>query len=448
MDIINIGEESFVAGLHWSRLSGEKVVAEVATLSEEMEMPFGVIRKMVVGGEVIHQVGLGTEKKFKGLISIAAILADLEENALLIEEIGNDKYWICAVAEKEVVAGGDIICSGDEISDYISDIFSNLRDGLDGFVVYISAELAESTGMNADEHMGIKDILNKYSISSAKKPYSKYRIKSVKSSNKALILFGVFVIFAVGTGYSLVGGEDEGYKVADESFDMVLARRGPSVDEILKVAYEEEVNWLKEELQEQNPANLINELAVFMQKLPLNIAGWESDAAIFSSKNPSLISVKWDRGSYGTPIDFEKQAVKNNGISIDLNANNAITYHGVISKPKVDVPDNLEDAITNQSYSNKHFVHDLLLTDFEWKLDSLPKESRREEIRGIEDKEISNSKQFHYKTIGFDISGTGINDLYGLSNIIRKKSFSKITDIKISTKGIIAWEIKGIIYEK
>ena len=66
------------------------------TCYTEIQLPSGI------------QVAVTPDPKTAGHISAAAWLAAAQKSAVLVEEIGDDEYWLCTVEDGIVFPAGDI----------------------------------------------------------------------------------------------------------------------------------------------------------------------------------------------------------------------------------------------------------------------------------------------------------------------------------------------------
>lgn len=452
MSIINIGSNKYVAGLHWNRLSGEKIKSEISSISNEMEMSFGLVRKIESEDDVIYQAGFYPDKEVKGMYSAAAILADIIENALVIEEIGEDEYWICAVADSEVLPGGDLISSREEISHNIEDIFNNLSEGLEGFTSYMSANISLMTGINHDYEYGLAGIINNADQDLLKKELPRCKILPIGSSKRPIILLGGFIVTACIAGYVFVGSNDSSYNSHverdSEVLELVLAKRGPSKEDILQAAYDEEVQLLREKLSSQDPGMIIKSAIKYVRSMPYHAGGWIPISASYNRNIKGSLSISWARDYQGTPTTLRDAMQGKGSVSVDINAAGASSRHDVISEGRKDLPKDIDKAMSNVEYNHTMLSHQLIRKEFSWSFVRKPSRERASEIKGIDDKELSSQSQLIAPYIEFKVNGLGLNRLEELSRELDKVDYLIINNFNIDINADSSWRINGEIYEK
>jgi Pilin accessory protein (PilO). len=457
MEKFSFNEKTFALGLYWSHLSGEKVAAEVAAISEEMSMSLGVLRKINIDGVKQHQVGLCSEKTHKGLVSAAAILAELEESLFLIEKLNDDKYWICAIDGHQVIGGGDVITSLEKITEVAQDIFNTIGENLQSVRICISEEIKRETSIEGDEQIGFFDILKEHEVKNIQKSFKHCVVKNIKGIPRAAVLFAVFTILCGGTGYMLFGSNDESEAITEEQIsshanevdqaDLVLVKKEPTRAELLAKAYEEEKNWLSDMMDNKNASSTITQIHSFINKLSINNGGWTITEANYDESSPDVITLRWLKTGPGTSLILKKSIGSYDSISFGLDGKTAVSSHKVININKNNHGD-IVSFISNAKYNFNEMMHDLESLNYIWKITPVAMTERPEPIDGITDPSLAKTRQLTLKIKAFNISGSGTIRLLDTVRIMNKATTSVIKNIQVNVDKDFEWSINGEIYEK
>src|SRR5690554_3108207 len=184
MMMFEVGGKKLVAGLSWHPLSSEKFKVEVATIAEDEDAKIGLVRSFVDGDQIHRQLATSKNSKCKNVVSAAAILAEVADSILLVEEINKKEglFWLCVVSGHQVVVGHDIIIRKDNLINRLPHVLTDL--GLDSVQIRIClpaslADLASEIGLNA-ETLSLEDLVTE-SHKNITKDFESLKLKTLKN---------------------------------------------------------------------------------------------------------------------------------------------------------------------------------------------------------------------------------------------------------------------------
>lgn len=454
---IEFDNNKYVVGLKWSRLAGEKVSAELSAISKETEMHFGFTRKIEDDGQFVYQSALSSEKSANGMVSAAAIVADLVENIILIQKISEEKYWVCCVNDSEIVPGGDELIDTELVVDKFHELVSEFTS--DDVRFCIDKSISESL-TNKTEDLQFEDILEENQITKPLKDFSHYKLKSLKGIPAAGALFGVFAIVLAGGAFLFT--QSSGPLIVDVEHiklpeikinkpDIVKLDLKPKVasqTELLQNAREEEIDWLKEKMIKEDPFQLVNAIGEFTYGLPRFFYGWSAAQVIYNNKDKNTITVVWHRNELGTSLSLQKTIQNNIDISFSLDGSSARTTHAITGLVDRLVEDDIVSSIKNDEYKTAEFMHDVESLGLNWSVELLSQDiSRKEKIKNIKNQQEAVTKQLKLKGKYFTVRGGRINSLYVFNDIFTKSKSSLIEEITINLNEN-NWTVNGVLYEK
>lgn len=449
MEHIKLDGKKYAIGLRWSNTPGDKVAAEVASLSEELGMSHAVIRKTVTDGVTRTQVGLSDERIHAGMISAAALLADIEDSLILIEEVGSNSYWICAIADNQVLVGSDIIIEKDELYQSTTDIIKIFTDSGSEIKLCVSRELADFIGVGVYKEDTFASLVEKSRTNNVAKTFKKYTIKGVKGIPRSAILFLVFASLCGGLTYYTISSQNaqeselERQQAIDET--MVIVKKEPSQEELLAKALEEEKVWFTKMLISQNSPSLMNDMNTFVRSISVNQAGWTAISASYSSENPDDVTVKWKKAVGGTALTL-KSSIKYDSISFNVNGDEATSSHKVISKKPRDIKDGIE-FIKQVKYTYQELMHDMELLGYQYSFGVGQPTERPQPIAGIKDPALASARQLNIKTKTFILNNSGLMKMNLIGSLMNKAKSAAISKITIQLNEDYIWQLSGEIYE-
>ncbi|WP_170968504.1 hypothetical protein [Psychromonas sp. SP041] len=427
-------------------------------MANEVDRPYGFIRKSVKeDGSTSHQVALTQEKSGIGIVSGAAILADGYSNIIFVEKVSAQEVWICAIADSEVLVGGDIVINISNVAIEFEKILDNYKESPP--FVY-SQSLVESTGVEGlpspDETLSFDELLLKAEITKIGKEFNSYRIGNTESKSKNTLMAIVILAVIGGGAYSQFGSslfEKEKEFTPQVDFSKLIHTKVKTTEEILSDAKKEELKWLTEEFNNSNSSQIIRRILAFDIVQEKYINGWKANEISFNSKNPNGINVLWERSQVGTPLSL-KLGIKNDKTTVaDLTGRYARSEFEAIDKINNELPDDFDlvKFIETATYQHEHMMHDLISMGYMWGMDRIDLGERQEKIKGLDKKlrKQENTRQLKFKTTSVVIQGDNRDKLSALINIFDSAKTFTLNKISISlVKNSFKWKAEGVLYEK
>jgi uncharacterized membrane protein YciS (DUF1049 family) len=283
MKSIRIGSNMVVVGLEWmasQAVTSKEAIEEV--LSQDNSKKYGY----VVEGVDTIAVGLATKPE-KGNVG-AAWLADCQKDAgdcVLIESIGPDEYWLCAIKNGAPFYGSDLIGDKNHIEQEARSI---LQTG--GFRLITSDEFFLTTLEDVSEtqiHEG---------FDTAVKGSGSYKIKSLKMQRKTILFaFGgvfAFVVLLISGFYiyesfqeSAAAEEIKTKKLQQLQKTAIAAEKAKLDFELAKkTAIENKEKEVLKILSEASGVDVTEEWANALGGLNLETSGWAYAQAICTTK--------------------------------------------------------------------------------------------------------------------------------------------------------------------
>jgi Pilin accessory protein (PilO) len=283
MKSIRIGSNMVVVGLEWmasQAVTSKEAIDEV--LSQDSTKQYGY----VVEGVDTIAVGLATKPE-KGNVG-AAWLADCQKDAgdcVLIESIGPDEYWLCAIKNGAPFYGSDLIGGQDHIEQEARGI---MQTG--GFRLITS----EESFLTALEDVSVSQTHEGFDT--AVKGSGSYKIKSLKMQKKTVLFaFGGVVVFVVllMAGFYIYDSIQES-AAADEmrSKQQQQAAKAAAAAEKAKVdfetakktAVENKAKEVLANLSDSSGSEMTQEWISTLGAIRLDTSGWSYSQAICTPK--------------------------------------------------------------------------------------------------------------------------------------------------------------------
>lgn len=458
MFAIELNENKFAVGLKWSRLPGEKVSAEMAALSKELDLTFGFTRKLLEedGESYVYQAALSSEKATNGLVSAAAALADLSENIILVEKINDEQYWICCINDSEVVPGGDELVGIDSVADK----FLELESVVDSDEVRICVHESVADKISSEsEPLQLFDIFEENDINKPLKTFSGYKIKSLKGIPVVGLLFGGFAVVLAGAAFMMTQSSGpvivdvEPIKLPEVKIQKPKEKKKEikkekTQAELFALAKVEEEGWLRDQLMNEDPYQIISAIAEFTYGLPKYFSGWSASQVIYDVKRSDVITVVWTRNDLGTSLTLQNSVQNHIGMSFSLDGQSARTTHEIVGIQERELPKDIVKSIQDDPYKTAEFMHDTESMSLSWELELLSNDTpRRQKIQGIKGERESMRKQLQLQGKYFTVRGGRLNSIYVFNDVFKKSKSSVIENININLSEN-NWTINGKLYEK
>ena len=213
-------------------------------------------------------------------ISAAAWLAEAQKSAVLVEQLGDDEYWLCTVEEGVVFPAGDIIGSHDRISARITELQNDLAGHrIECYDKHDLFKLPDAHPLDFSD------------LTSGTDPAEEWMVRKIRRerSRKPLVSLAAVVI-CIAAGY----GTWHWYSLSPEP---------PAVDSTAQNARQlRQLEQEKAELLEtlsQDAGQLVIALAHEISVRPHRAAGWRNVSAEWQNGS---VETEWQRahGSYSS----------------------------------------------------------------------------------------------------------------------------------------------------
>ena len=218
------------------------------------------------------QIGASSKPEDLGLESAAALLVQVQQSAVLIEHLENDRYWLCAIEDGAVFPAGDLVGSKDLIEARLKEISSDIAG--------TSIPIYEKSGTFEIENamaLNFADLIGDASSN------SNIEIKPVQFSklNKSYVA----AIAALVVLSSLIGT----WQFADHLLGQDTSKQTQELD--AQQDFQREKHNIQESLK-QNAAALLATFADKVYDRPFRAAGWQAQSYEWENDQ---ISVIWHR---------------------------------------------------------------------------------------------------------------------------------------------------------
>ena len=214
------------------------------------------------------QTGLIYDQTQVGLVSAAAVIAKHLSTAVLIEQLAEDEYWLCAVESGAVWPAGDMVGTQDQIQVRLDEVLQDM-DISDG--IY---DATNQYDLDNSERIGFEDLIVEP---------DPYNVKITPIGKKSIFkpaLAAAVLIALVGGGYFTWD------YISTPSYEPTPTAKTPKSD--LK---QRERTALAESLS-VDPAVVLVQVVDMIYDRPLRAAGWRQTSYEWS---PEQMSAVWKR---------------------------------------------------------------------------------------------------------------------------------------------------------
>ena len=233
--------------------------------------PVGFVQLETAGGT---QLGATTDKEDIGLPSAAAWLAQAQNSAVLVEQLPENLYWLCATEDGAVFPAGDMVEGKDLIAARLDEIRTDIAGS--GIRIY---DISGSFGLTDAEPLDFSDLVAGFDVA-ADSICQPTRSRSLKKP--LAVLATVLLITASGFGArNLYLSYMDTTLESDQ--DVQAQRQARQLNN--------EKNLLHQELAQNAPA-LLATLADTISGRPLRAAGWRATQYEWSGNQ---VSATWRR---------------------------------------------------------------------------------------------------------------------------------------------------------
>jgi hypothetical protein len=179
------------------------------------------------------------------------------------------------------------------------------------------------------------------------------------------------------------------------------------------------------------------------------LGGWSAKNYYYDISVPKYHEVVWAKKSYGTALTL-KDSLKKKGISqLQFNDNGSLVSSFVnLKDSKPDVEKNILRVMKESQRDLFHFMHDLDVKNFHWMSELTPVSERPVPIAGISNMIQAKKRQLEVKTRDFRISGSGINEIEKLANLLESHDRFLVQRLSFDFNQNFNWIIYGVFYEQ
>ncbi|SHH50729.1 hypothetical protein [Ferrimonas marina] len=455
--------QEYAVGLHWETFRKEEFAQGKKRRMQELGMTFGVVQaKASSEGEELFLLGLTKSKELKGKASAALHLSGLEVNLLLIERLGPNKIWLVAVLDGQILPGGDDIVSDGEAKDRIFELYSAISDSAEGEVpVCLPGSLRDELDLGFAEAL-------EFGFDGLCEHHGQFPDPQVKIRNLNLLSRKNMAIAAAIAGSAIAylasgsGGEEagpaldwgspsQGLGPVSGKIDEVRKRTGPSREQILAAARDEEMTWLRFELERSNSPLELMSIYSFITSFPMSRGGWDVEAFSYLREYPGRIGVIWAKDGLGTSLTLRQELAGtrlSSPINFNLGGKKAVSQHWIADVTRVIEDDDLESFINSSTYRHEEWMHDLDVFGYEWSMVELHNEVRRVPIEGVLDPQVAVKPQLKVSAKSLKVNGSDEMMLINLKTMLAASPTTLIESVKVGAGPVMDWEFKGIIYEE
>ena len=450
--ILEVGGQRYIIGLEWNPLSGSDPLLAARTLAKARKSPLGLLRTINTGdGQVIHQAGLA-QKKVKGVILAgAAQLANISPSMIAIDRLSEELYWLCVTDNGRVLPGHDAVASDSEVKRLFNDLAEDYQ--LDYMRLVMTQEVAQALSIGRPvEDISPLDLLE------TTPPGDNLKLKNLVGVSNTTILGAIIGIMLVGGGgywkytdqirqreYEEQLALEEMEAEAAEKARLAGIKKGPTDEEILAKAKEEEIGWLRDEFNEKSLINALKHVYVLSSNMPTREAGWELQGISFNSENTRELRTAWKRD--GGNLKGIKDALAGKGnvfFSSDFKQANASHKISLGDRGIQDIESFLKTRGMRQ-----HTLVDLFLTEnLEFGVAVTTKTERKSIIEGLKDKNLESIPQLPVKKWLFSITGKDVDSYIKLMNILQQVDNMTPETIDVSrVDSAFVWKFTGTLQD-
>jgi len=438
--IIEVDKKKFAIGLEWTRLLGKNKKTEIKDITESENSSFGLLRKLSSDKSVENlQLGLASDKSFVGAYSAASILSDIKDNMLIIEKVSDGKYWYCTIIDGEVLPGGDSIIDGGRVKDSYLDFIDLLDGDLEGFSVFCSKDSQSEFDISATSNASFRELVlgNKGLLK------SKHKIKDLKGVSAAGILALSLIVVCSGAYYGLVAKTSS--NVAPVKTVITQITSGPTQQEILASARDEEKRWLAEKFESRDAASEIKLIMKKAKVMPLLSGGWKLNYLRFNGDSPNSFSMTWKRKA-GSPKTIKKSFPPKFSERLGFNVDGTSATLGRNLKNEKREIGEVLNFMSSAEYKRIDIIDAMQYGSINWEISRSGGKTRKEIIIGIKDPVTARAPQLILERYQLNMSGKSLTSITRLVSILESIETYVITGFNINFNNY-KWEMKGEFYE-
>lgn len=458
--IFDIGGKRLVTSLEWMKLQGKDAALAAKLQAKQRGSKLGTLRTVAIeDGPTVSQVGLCHSKKVKGAFySAAAHLANIHPSIIAIEQLEDDQFWFCVIGEGRVIPGYDVITSGTEIRNMFQELSASTS--LDYMKMLMTSRVAMELSLDDD---GLDNLINQSPIEAMSE-------EAVAENTRIKNLIGIPNTVYMGLALVVLVGSFGGFMkyqevqkqrelealIAMEAMDLnkiekevtveKVIDQGPTDDELLRRARQQEIEWLRDDFNSLNAMPALKHFYFMVKELPRYKAGWKLDRITFVSNSPKTLTAQWSREKYGTPYSIREAFGSDVSVSFTPEMNVSRTGHK-ISLGSRGVEDIL-GYIRSKGQNNQVFATDLMNNSLKFTATVKNLEQRRESIAGLKNKAFERMPQLSMRIREFQITGDSLDGFVSLMDVVQRANnfLPELINLERVQDGI-SWKVTGSLYE-
>jgi len=440
----------------WTRLSSEKTKQEVAARIKDLDAPYGVMRKSF---DRVH-VGLTDDSEADGTYSAAALIAEVAGDCVLVQKIGDDRYWLCCVIGGEVIPNGDSLTNSDGVLSQVDEFLAVPSfDDEDVLNVFANKDVCKETGIQANEFIDFEDIVSE--VSDMKDKLNIVKIKKLNSNTKSIaIAGGVTVALVAGLGAWWYIGELEAQRQAEEYAQMLRDQQSKnknvnvvSKEKIIQQAYFAELEDIDKIFNQRSGMFILPYFEDLIRRVDdTRKNGWKLLSIEFSTgKNfpEPIIKSTWQNDGNGTFQSF-KGGVDADRHTIDGTGRTAIAKYNLTQNPYI-YKDHYNQFIKVVNGYRNQMIDEFLELGLKFDVKTKRVTERLTSLVGIPETDpLSKNLSAPYTVNEITVKGSGIEQLLALKELLTKEKFGNLAINKIEAKVSkgLSWTLIGEVYEK
>ncbi|MBD8089224.1 type 4b pilus protein PilO2 [Pseudomonas fluorescens] len=458
--IFDIGGKRLVTSLEWIKLQGKDAALAAKTQAKQRGSKLGTLRTVAIeDGPAVSQVGVCHSKKPKGTFySAAAHLANIHSSIIAIEQLEDDQFWFCVISEGRVVPGYDVVTTALEIRSMFHELSTSIP--LEYMKMLMTSLVAME--LNLDEE-GLDNLINQSPVDAMTESAvsENARIKNLVGIPNTVYL-GLLLVLLVGSfggfmKYQEIQKQRElEALMAQEAMDLnkiekevtveKVIDQGPTDDELLRRARQQEIEWLRDDFNTINTMPAFKHFYFMSKELPRYKAGWKLNKVSFVAENPKSITAQWTREKYGTPYSIRESFGPEVSVSFTPEMGVSRTAHKITLGSR-----GVEDIlgyIRTQGQSHQVFVTDLMNNGIHFTAGVKAETQRKEVIAGLKNKAYETMPQLSMRVREFQMSGTTYDSFVTLMDVAQRANnfVPKTIDLERLDNGI-SWKVSGSLYE-
>ena len=457
--MVEVNGKNLVLGLEWSKLAGDKPADAAKRTAQARKCNMGVLWSVSVdddeglSSKIVHSLGL-CHNRFKGAIySGAAALAMAQSSVIGIEQLDDDLFWMIVTENGRVLPGYDSLGSEAEIKRKLQELALDIQ--LDYMQSYMTAQVAQRFSIDESIDESPLNLIGKSTISEA------MRIKKLSSIPRAVYLGAG--ILALGGGLfaytqhleaekqreleALIAAESQNLDNIEQEVTVEkVIDKGPTDADLLKMARQEEITWLRDDFNKVNRLPAMKSILLNFISLPNSANGWDLKEVVYTSDRPDAISAIWKR-TFGSPNSI-KEVMKgraNTGFTPDFSqASSSIKVN--IGNPGIE---DVLKIINENGIGHQDFISRLVEKSLPFDASVSESKERRHPIAGLKDKALENIPQLEISSRLISISSDKIEDFAVAMEVLEPADNYLIDRITFFNQGAgkVNWKIEGKLYE-